>query len=152
MLTGRRCGGTSAMSAPSMRIHPASGVSNPASMRRSVVLPHPEGPSRAKNSPRPISTETSSTATVAPKRLVTPRTATIGSPFIGAGSAPGFDARPGAGALALVALRRRLVEEEPGAHPLGRVDVRVLAQLVVDHVGGERIGVGVAHLVADRRD
>ena len=37
--------------APSSRMRPSSGVSKPASMRSSVVLPQPEGPSSAKNSP-----------------------------------------------------------------------------------------------------
>ena len=44
MLAGRFQGGTSAMSWPSIRIRPEVGVSNPASMRRSVVLPQPDGP------------------------------------------------------------------------------------------------------------
>ncbi len=62
MLTGRRYGGTWVMSAPSMTIWPESGVSRPASMRRSVVLPHPEAPRSEKNSPWKISRLTLSTA------------------------------------------------------------------------------------------
>jgi len=50
MLTGRRCGGTGAISLPSSRMRPSSGVSKPASIRNSVVLPQPLGPSSAKNS------------------------------------------------------------------------------------------------------
>ena len=50
MLAGRFHGGTAAMSWPSIRILPAVGVSNPASIRSSVVLPQPDGPSSAKNS------------------------------------------------------------------------------------------------------
>ena len=50
MFTARRLGGTGAMSAPSSRIVPSVGASKPASMRIRVVLPQPEGPSRAKNS------------------------------------------------------------------------------------------------------
>ena len=72
MLTGRRFGGTSAMSSPSIRIRPALARSKPASMRKSVVLPQPDGPSSAKNSFGRISSDTSSTATTLPKRLVTP--------------------------------------------------------------------------------
>ena len=34
-----------------MRIVPADGVSNPASIIRQVVLPEPDGPSRVRNSP-----------------------------------------------------------------------------------------------------
>src|SRR5580704_9780893 len=41
---------------------PALAVSSPARMRNSVVLPQPDGPTMTKNSPRPISTETRSTA------------------------------------------------------------------------------------------
>ncbi len=60
------------MSAPSIRIVPAVGVSKPASMRSSVVLPEPEPPSRQKISPRWMSSVTSSTATKSPNLLVTP--------------------------------------------------------------------------------
>jgi len=45
------------MSLPSSRIRPWSGVSKPASIRNSVVLPQPLGPSRAKNSPALISSD-----------------------------------------------------------------------------------------------
>ena len=89
MLTGRRFGGTPATSAPSMRISPEVGVSNPASIRRRVVLPQPEGPRRAKSSPSGISRSTESTAgSPAPKRLVTPRISTIGRPDGGAPAPP----------------------------------------------------------------
>ncbi len=49
---------------PSIRIVPpsGSGSSKPAINRSVVVLPHPDGPSSEKNSPRPISSETWSTA------------------------------------------------------------------------------------------
>ena len=64
------------MSWPSMKIRPEEGVSKPASILRSVVLPQPEPPSRAKSSPLPISSETSSTATNPPNRLLTASTRT----------------------------------------------------------------------------
>ena len=51
MFTGRSYGGTPVMSSPSIRIRPEVGVSKPPSMRSSVVLPHPEAPSRQKISP-----------------------------------------------------------------------------------------------------
>ena len=41
-------------SLPSMKTRPAVGVSSPARMRKVVLLPEPEGPSRAKNSPGSI--------------------------------------------------------------------------------------------------
>ena len=47
-------------------------------MRSSVVLPQPEGPSSAKNSPGSISRLTLSTATVEPQRLVTSRKLMMG--------------------------------------------------------------------------
>ncbi len=50
MFTARLLGGTGAMSWPDNSIRPSVGASKPASMRSSVVLPQPDGPSRAKNS------------------------------------------------------------------------------------------------------
>ena len=57
---------------------PAVGFSNPAIIRRHVVLPEPDGPSMEKNSPSRTSRSTPSTAATSPKRLTTPsrRTAT----------------------------------------------------------------------------
>jgi hypothetical protein len=52
---------------------PALAVSSPARMRSSVVLPQPEGPTITKNSPRPISIETRSTAVSDPKVFCKPR-------------------------------------------------------------------------------
>src|SRR6266851_4319460 len=87
MLTGRRCGGTPVMSWPSMTTRPASGLSKPASRRSSVVLPQPELPSRANNSPRSMTRSTPSTAATAPKRLVRPSMRTIDVSFIVTGAA-----------------------------------------------------------------
>ncbi len=80
MLTGRRFGGTVAMSSPSIRIRPPVGCSKPASMRKSVVLPQPDGPSRAKNSLAAMFSETSSTAATLPNRLDTCSIWTMGRP------------------------------------------------------------------------
>src|SRR3954452_23306123 len=55
-----------------MRIRPALGCSKPAISRRQVVLPDPEGPSKAKNSPGAMSRSTPSTARTAPKWRETP--------------------------------------------------------------------------------
>src|SRR4051794_17125534 len=79
MLTGRRQGGTRAMSWPSISIRPEPGASKPASMRSSVVFPQPDGPSSAKNSPRRMSSETPSTAWTSPYRLVTSMMRTMGA-------------------------------------------------------------------------
>src|SRR5215472_18210925 len=54
------------MSAPSSRIFPAVGRSNPAIRRSDVVLPQPEGPSSEKNSPASIETSIPSTAATSP--------------------------------------------------------------------------------------
>src|SRR6188768_76723 len=52
---------------------PLSGASNPATSRRQVVLPDPEGPSMAKNSPDAICSETPSTARTVPYARETSR-------------------------------------------------------------------------------
>ena len=54
------------------RISPLSSSQKPAIMRKSVVLPQPEGPSRVKNSPSPTVRSTSSTARTVPKLRLTP--------------------------------------------------------------------------------
>ena len=73
-----------------MRMLPLSGKWNPAMVRSSVVLPDPDGPSRAKNPPSSKAMDTSSSATVRPKRLVTLRTSTcdISGPLRISSSAP----------------------------------------------------------------
>ena len=48
---------------------PSVGSSKPPIIRSVVVLPHPDGPSSAKNEPRGISTEIPSTATDSSNRL-----------------------------------------------------------------------------------
>src|SRR5437773_4975517 len=50
---------------------PPVGSSNPPIIRSVVVLPHPEGPRRLKNSPCSTSKVRSSTAATSPNRLVT---------------------------------------------------------------------------------
>src|SRR5579862_5675855 len=52
--------------APSMRIDPESGLMKPTIMFISVVLPHPDGPTIATNSPSPTLRLTSSTTARAP--------------------------------------------------------------------------------------
>ena len=77
----RRSGGTTVAADERQRsptqISPDSGGRNPATSRKVVVLPQPEGPSSEKNSPRRISNETASTAVTGPKRLVTWRNSTL---------------------------------------------------------------------------
>ena len=56
-------------SSPPKKICPSVGNSSPAIMRRVVVLPQPEGPSRQKNSPSLTTKDESFTATKSPKAL-----------------------------------------------------------------------------------
>jgi len=76
--------GSPVTSAPSSRMRPALGVSNPASRRNSVVLPQPDGPSRVKNSPPPMVKYTPSSARTPaapwPKVFDTACTSIIGPP------------------------------------------------------------------------
>src|SRR4051794_16007762 len=60
----RSLGGTWVTSRAPIRIAPALTCSRPASMRRQVDLPHPEGPTRTRNSPSPISRSNESTASL----------------------------------------------------------------------------------------
>ena len=70
----RRSGGTcrSALDTTSspIRMRPASGLSKPAIWRSSVVLPQPDAPRIATNSPSSTSSDTSSSAVNAPNDLV----------------------------------------------------------------------------------
>src|SRR4051794_41390047 len=58
----RGFGGRLVTSRSSMKIEPESTSSKPASIRRLVDLPQPEGPTRTRNSPSPISRLSASTA------------------------------------------------------------------------------------------
>src|SRR5215213_7417262 len=81
------------MRRPARTMSPPSGSYRPAIMRRIVVLPQPEGPSRVVKLPRGTVSETSLTAGgLAPKRLVTPRSSTCAS---GTGDLLQADPSPG---------------------------------------------------------
>src|SRR5215470_8791392 len=56
-------------SLPPITISPESASSSPATARRIVLLPQPDGPRRTRNSPSAIRSETSLTASTLPKRL-----------------------------------------------------------------------------------
>src|SRR4051794_25096823 len=58
------------MSCPPIRIRPTVGCSSPATIRSVVVLPQPDGPSRAKNEPCGMLRLRSSTAVNGPNCLV----------------------------------------------------------------------------------
>src|SRR5579864_7089962 len=149
MLTGRRYGGTWVTSLPSMTMRPWSGVSNPAISRSSVVLPQPDGPSSANNSPSSTDSDTPSTAAIAPNFLPT---ASISKSAIASRSAAGLDPVPGAGTGALVVARRRQVDIEQLFHSIGWVDARIVADLRLDQCCRRRVGVGIADRIADRGD
>src|SRR4051812_48332019 len=57
---------------PSSDTWPSSGLSSPAMTRSSVVLPEPDGPSRARNSPGSARSETPFSAGNRPKRFLIP--------------------------------------------------------------------------------
>jgi hypothetical protein len=67
----RLCGGTRFMGRSSNVSTPLSGVRKPATMRRHVVLPQPDGPSKKNNSPSRTSRLKSFTAIVLSKSLLT---------------------------------------------------------------------------------
>ena len=66
MPMSRRAAGTDEMSLPSTRTNPVSADSKPATMRKAVVLPQPEGPSSATSSPGAISSDSPCKARVVP--------------------------------------------------------------------------------------
>src|SRR3954447_10630703 len=127
------------MSLPASVMLPELGVSRPATMRSVVVLPHPEGPSSAKNDPRGTSRSRSRTAWKAPKGLVRCRSA---SPSYDAGSASASRSDDEAsttcdiGELSFVLGDLGFLEGHEGhglgEHRLVREDQRVVDQVGVD--------------------
>src|SRR5712691_2640582 len=69
MAMSRSLGSVSFTRTSSIRMSPDSGVSRPAMHLKVVVLPQPDGPSIAKNSPSATSKLTSLTATTLPNRF-----------------------------------------------------------------------------------
>src|SRR5262249_42056136 len=70
MPRSRFCGGRPATGAPSTKTSPRVGWTKPATIIKVVVFPDPLGPRSVKNEPRAMVSDTSSTATTAPKTLV----------------------------------------------------------------------------------
>ena len=66
MPRSRLCGAAQVTSSPPISICPESGKSKPATAISRVVLPDPDGPSSARNSPGLTSIVTSLTATTLP--------------------------------------------------------------------------------------
>src|SRR6267143_1224939 len=69
MPMSRLCTGMCVTSSPPTVMRPWSGVSKPAIMRKVVVLPQPDGPRRAKNSPGATARSMRSTTRVLPSKL-----------------------------------------------------------------------------------
>src|SRR5205814_9178630 len=67
----RRPGGNRSMRSSSSQMPPPVSGNSPARQLRAVDLPQPDGPSRAMNSPRPTSSDTSLSALSAPKSRLT---------------------------------------------------------------------------------
>src|SRR3990172_3390499 len=67
----RARGGRSFTTWPPMRISPEVGSSSPAIIRRRVVFPQPDGPSRTRNSPSSVERSTPLTALTSPKNFLT---------------------------------------------------------------------------------
>src|SRR5687768_16786612 len=77
MATCRARGGSPLTTFPPITTSPSVASSSPAMVRRSVVLPQPEGPSSTKYSPSDVSISTPSTATTSPwKVFLRPRSST----------------------------------------------------------------------------
>src|SRR5690606_36086148 len=174
VFTGRWNAGTPRIDLPRSRTSPASGCSNPAIMRRVVVLPHPDGPRRAKNSPSATSRLTPSTARTrwstrrSPNSLTRSRSLTAGAPAAGTGASGSAANRSvNAGPWPLLPhedadLVPRLVEqrlpllvlhgeEEALLRLLARVDAGVGGELLVDEaeVEGRLVGGTVGCVVRD---
>src|SRR6478609_7355641 len=76
----RRCGCSRVTSVAPKNTCPEVGRSKPPRMFSSVVLPDPEGPSSETNSPSRTSSDTPSSALVAPYSLVNDRIETVSNP------------------------------------------------------------------------
>src|SRR5215207_352629 len=100
------CDATPSIDSPSNDQLPASGLSNPVTRLKNVVLPAPLGPINAVIEPRCTSTRSTSTAVIPPKLRRTPTALRIGSGLC----------TPGSGATSESAWRAiRAVSESDGA-------------------------------------
>src|SRR5215467_12290564 len=104
MFTSRLFGGTPVTSEPCSRMAPRVGSSKPAIIRIVVVLPHPDGPSREKNSPSAIARLSPATAMMTSPRAWNSFT-TPASSMAGRSPAPRAGSREGATALGWVSGR-----------------------------------------------
>src|SRR5215471_15595020 len=77
MAMSRARGGKSVTSRSPIEIVPVVASSRPAIIRRRVDLPQPDGPTRTRNSPLPIVSDTPSTATTPPEKTLLTLSRTI---------------------------------------------------------------------------
>jgi len=77
MAMSRSFGGTRFTTLPPIAISPEVTFSSPASMRRSVDFPQPDGPTSTTNSPSAMSTLTPCKTSNEPNALRTPRISTV---------------------------------------------------------------------------
>src|SRR5512132_3884513 len=94
MPTLRLPGASPVTSSSSMRTRPLVGVTKPAIIRSVVVLPHPDGPRRVRNSPSRTSRLSPSTAAMSPKRRVTSTRVTRAMTPASARRSPSHEAVP----------------------------------------------------------
>src|SRR6201987_3661532 len=144
MPISRRYAGTFVTRWPSMAISPLSGIRKPPTRLSSVVLPQPDGPSSVISSPRRTSSETSSSAAILPKRLVTPSSSTAISPFARiAGVGAAAESASSAGMLNV----QHLCEAK---EDIGQRQQRCGDDNVHDRDRGHRGGGVFAHIVVER--
>src|ERR1700728_1081853 len=148
MPMSRRWDGIRDWSTPSTTIRPESTVSSPARTRRAVVLPHPDGPSRATSSPGASVRVNPSRAWVAPKRRRRPVSSTVAPAFSVAGIAcravvvmSGTPSGLGHPSDAPDIERRDHHEDDPGDHQRqqrygGRYMAVILRELLDPHRDG----------------
>src|SRR3954447_15788265 len=112
---------------------PAVGVSRPATMRSVVVLPQPEGPSRAKKEPDGIVSVRSSTATALPNVFRSPTSRRSRGPCSCPAARSGTDhLLEHVLVLLLLALVEHLEAVQGGQRLLGGEDELVVGQLGID--------------------
>src|SRR5436305_13939529 len=111
---------------------PVVGAASPAIKRSAVLLPQPEGPSRARSSPGPTIRSSPASASMPPaNRLVTWRSRTTGS-------------GPGAGSTRTLELHAHPLVDEPQGVGLGEID-RGRVDAGPDHRGREQFPASVGH-------
>src|SRR3954447_1346468 len=117
-------------------ITPMVGSSRPATIRRVVVLPHPDGPSRAKKDPAGTSRSSESTALKAPKSLVRSRISRPAAACPSEGADVSASTRCDIGPVPFVGDLLLVVEghEAPGVgqHVVGGEDQRALGGRTVE--------------------